>query len=607
MTVTIDKPAQIRAGTPLLAAHDLRVVFDSERGPVHAVRGVDLELAVGEMLGVVGESGSGKSTTALALARMLPPAGRIVGGSVLLDGDTDLVTASEAALVGVRGRRIGMVFQDPMTSLNPLLTVRRQLHEALRAHGFGDRRAREARAVELAELVGIPGARLSGYPHQFSGGMRQRVMIALALANRPDVLIADEPTTALDPTVQAQILELLDTLRRELGTAVLLITHNMGVVAERCDRVAVMYGGRVIEQGPVAEVLTAPRHPYTAGLLRAVPRLDTPAGTRLAGIPGTPPDLALPVLGCAFADRCAAVIDRCRTEQPDLVPVTDDVRSACWVPPTEAPAHEPGPIRRNAPDPTSPVLEVRGVSKSFRSRRRPAVAALTDVDLVLYPGETLGVVGESGSGKSTLARAIVGIHKPDRGVIRVAGKGRLAREVQMVFQDPFASLNPRMTVGDIVADPLHAQRIGTPLERRARVLELLERVGLDPAAASRLPRDFSGGQRQRIGIARALAPAPSVLICDEAVSALDVSVQAQVVNLLAELQAELGLALLFIAHDLAVVRSISHRIVVLREGRVVETGPADDLVAHPQDPYTKALLAAVPSPVPVAVRAAEAV
>jgi len=436
--------------------------------------------------------------------------------------------------------------------------------------------------------------------------MRQRVMIALALANRPDVLIADEPTTALDPTVQAQILELLDTLRRELGTAVVLITHNMGVVAERCDRVAVMYGGRVVEQGPVAEVLTAPRHPYTAGLLRAVPRLDTPSGTRLAGIPGTPPDLALPVVGCAFADRCAVAQDRCRTEQPALLAVTASVETACWVPPAAVSAPETVAVARVAPGTASPVLEVIGLSKTFRSRGRPAVAALDDVDLVLYPGETLGIVGESGSGKSTLARAIVGIHKPDRGVVRVAGKGRLAREVQMVFQDPYASLNPRMTVGDIIADPLHAQRIGTPLERVARVAELLERVGLDPAIASRFPRDFSGGQRQRIGIARALAPSPSVLICDEAVSALDVSVQAQVVNLLAELQADLGLSLLFIAHDLAVVRSISHRVLVLRDGRVVETGPADDLVANPRDPYTRALLAAVPSPVPPAARAARA-
>jgi peptide/nickel transport system ATP-binding protein len=321
-------------------------------------------------------------------------------------------------------------------------------------------------------------------------------------------------------------------------------------------------------------------------------------GTRLEGIPGTPPDLAVPVVGCAFAARCTAAEDRCHTEQPALLAVTDRVETACWVPPVAFDAVEAIPLGRAVPDTTSPVLEVVGVSKTFRSRGRPAVAALRDVDLVLYPGETLGIVGESGSGKSTLARAIVGIHSPDRGVVRVAGKGRLARTVQMVFQDPYASLNPRLTVGDIVADPLHAQHIGTPLERKAKVAELLERVGLDPASASRYPRDFSGGQRQRIGIARALAPSPAVLICDEAVSALDVSVQAQVVNLLAELQAELGLALLFIAHDLAVVRSISHRILVLRDGRVVETGPADELIANPRDPYTRALLAAVPSPVP---------
>lgn len=628
MTISIEKPAAPASAAaedpgrgPLLRVRDLHVTFDSGRGPVHAVRGVDFDLARGETLAIVGESGSGKSTTALALTRMLPAAGRVSAGAVLLDGPgesgpLDLAAASEAELRRVRGARIGMVFQDPMTSLNPLLTVGRHLDEAMRAHGLGDRRARAARAVELLDVVGIPDAarRMRDHPHQFSGGMRQRVMIALALANEPDVLLADEPTTALDPTVQAQILDLLDQLARDLGTATVLITHNMGVVARSSARVMVMYGGRVVEQGRTADVLTAPRHPYTAGLLRAVPRLDAPYGQRLEGIPGTPPDLATPPAGCAFADRCPLAVDRCRTEQPPLRVVADGRTVACWVsdvpPPGPVPVAPPTARPRTTVetvDTAEPILSVRSLGKVFHSRRN-RVVALEDVSLDLGRGETLGVVGESGSGKSTLVRTVVGVHPATSGRVLFEGRditrpGRaelraLRRGVQMVFQDPYASLNPRMTVGAIIADPLVSQGIGTPAEHRRRVGELLERVGLDASFADRYPRDFSGGQRQRVGIARALAPEPSVLICDEPVSALDVSVQAQVVNLLADLQADLGLSMVFIAHDLAVVRQISHRITVMRAGRVVETGPAEQVCSDPQHPYTQALLAAVPSPVP---------
>lgn len=631
MTISVEKPESSAATVtelpdhePLLRVRDLRVTFASERGPVHAVRGVDFDLARGETLAIVGESGSGKSTTALALTRMLPDSGRVEGGTILLerpgtDGPLDLAAASEAELRRVRGARVGMVFQDPMTSLNPLLTVGRHLDEAMRAHGVTDRRERAARAVELLDSVGIPDAakRMRDHPHQFSGGMRQRVMIALALANEPDILIADEPTTALDPTVQAQILTLLETLARERGTATLLITHNMGVVARSSARVMVLYGGRVVEQGPTADVLNAPRHPYTAGLLRAVPRLDAPYGQRLHGIPGTPPDLAAPPAGCAFAERCTSAIDRCRTEQPPLRREARGRTVACWVTDGAVPVAAPTvrPHTRTAPTPAAPtptgepLIRVESLGKVFRSRRN-RVVALDNVSLELHAGETLGVVGESGSGKSTLVRTLVGVHPATSG--RIVFEGRditrpsradvraLRRRVQMVFQDPYASLNPRMTVGAIIADPLVSQGIGTPAEHRRRVGELLERVGLDASFADRHPRDFSGGQRQRIGIARALAPEPTVLICDEPVSALDVSVQAQVVNLLADLQAELGLAMVFIAHDLAVVRQISHRITVMRAGRVVETGPAEQLCAEPQHPYTQALLAAVPSPVPVA-------
>ncbi|MFI6154484.1 ABC transporter ATP-binding protein [Kitasatospora sp. NPDC051170] len=514
----------------VLEVHDLHVEFSG----VEAVAGAAFELAPGDSLGIVGESGSGKSTTALALLRMLPADGRISGGAVRLDG-RDLAALAEPALREVRGRRIAMIFQDPMSSLNPVLTVGRQLDEALRAHRPDARARRAARAVELLDLVGIPDAakRLRDHPHQFSGGQRQRIMIALALAGDPDVLVADEPTTALDPTVQQQILDLLEHINRERGTALVLISHDLGVIARTCRRILVMHQGKVVEHGRTDDVLANPRHPYTERLLAAVPRLDEPSA---AAAHATPAD--------------------------------------------------------------DPLLTVSGLRKTYGPRRRP-VTALDGVDLVLRPGETLGLVGESGSGKSTLARALVRAHAPTAGDIRYRGedldRSRPARrEIQMVFQDPYSSLNPRMTVARILAEPLIAHGLGDRAQRTARIAELLRQVGLDPASADRYPRAFSGGQRQRIGIARALAPRPSVLICDEPVSALDVSVQAQVLDLLTGLQRELGLAILFIAHDLAVVRQVSHRIAVMHRGRIVETGPADRVVNEPRHPYTAALLAAVP-------------
>ncbi|MGW8764936.1 ABC transporter ATP-binding protein [Streptomyces sp. NPDC055815] len=611
---------------PLLEVQGLDVEFSTpDGGTLHAVRDVSFTLRRGETLAVVGESGSGKSTTALALLRMLPGTGRISGGAVRLDGE-DLATAGEDRLRAVRGARIGMVFQDPMTALNPVLTVGRHLDEVLRAHGGRDKPERRARAVELLRLVGIPDPerRLDDHPHQFSGGQRQRVLIAMALAGEPDILLADEPTTALDATVQDQILTLLGELTRTTGTALVLITHNMGVVARACDRVLVMYGGTVVEDGPTADVLTRPRHPYTAGLLAAVPRLSAPSGTRLTGIPGTPPDLSLPLTGCAFAARCALAEDRCHTAAPPLTAVTGTVRVAC-LPVVERAAHAddtepplpppPPPARIDRPAPGAVVLAAESLSKTYGSRRR-RFTALDGVSLTLAAGETLGIVGESGSGKSTLARVLAHAHPADGGRLLLDGRdvtrpGRaelhaVRRRVQMVFQDPYASLNPRMTVGEIVAEPLRAFGIGAPGERADRVAELLRLVGLDPAAADRHPRAFSGGQRQRVGIARALAPEPAVLICDEPVSALDVSVQAQIVGLLTDLQRDLGLALVFIAHDLAVVRQVSHRIAVMHGGRIVETGDADELCERPRDPYTRALLAAAPEPVPVRV-VAEAV
>ncbi|MFI9209151.1 dipeptide ABC transporter ATP-binding protein [Streptomyces sp. NPDC053253] len=621
---------------PLLEVQGLDVEFTTpDGGALHAVRDVSFTLRRGETLAVVGESGSGKSTTALALLRMLPGTGRISGGSVRLDGQ-DLATADEPALRAVRGARIGMVFQDPMTALNPVLTVGRHLDEVLRAHdgraesgARRDRAARRARAVELLRLVGIPDAerRLDDHPHQFSGGQRQRVLIAMALAGEPDILLADEPTTALDATVQDQILTLLGDLTRTTGTALVLITHNMGVVARACDRVLVMYGGTVVEDGPTAEVLSRPRHPYTAGLLAAVPRLSAPSGTRLTGIPGIPPDLSLPLAGCAFAARCALAEDRCHTTTPPLTAVTETVSAACLpaAERTEPLPPPPPPVRIDRPAPGAVVLSAEGIRKTYKGRKtfkglqafkggdRRSFTALDGVSLTLAAGETLGIVGESGSGKSTLARVLAHAHPADGGRILLDGRdvtrpGRaelhaVRRRVQMVFQDPYASLNPRMTVGEIVAEPLRAFGTVAPGERAERVAELLRLVGLDPAAAGRHPRSFSGGQRQRVGIARALAPEPAVLICDEPVSALDVSVQAQIVGLLTDLQRDLGLALVFIAHDLAVVRQVSHRIAVMHEGRIVETGAADELCEHPRDPYTRALLAAAPEPVPVRVPA----
>ncbi|MFG2819763.1 ABC transporter ATP-binding protein [Kitasatospora sp. NPDC048365] len=511
--------------TAILDVRDLRVGF----GATEAVSGVSFTLAPGDTLGLVGESGSGKSTTAFALLRMLPAGGAVTGGQVLLDG-RDLAGLTERELTGIRGRRIAMVFQDPMSSLNPALTVGRHLDEALRAHGGAGRTQRAERARELLDLVGIPDAarRLGDHPHQFSGGQRQRIMIALALANDPEVLVADEPTTALDPTVQRQILDLLGEINRRTGTALVVISHDLAVIARTCRRVLVMRHGQVVEEGATEDVLERPEHPYTRELLAAVPRLETPSAAEANSTPGS-----------------------------------------------------------------EPLLTVRQLGKTY-GRGRHKHEALAGVDLELHPGETLGLVGESGSGKSTLARALVQAHRPTAGEIRYRGRPLAAgdrREIQFVFQDPYASLNPRLTVGRSIAEPLIAHRLP---DRAERVARLLQQVGLEPEMADRHPRAFSGGQRQRIAIARALAPEPRVLVCDEPVASLDVSVQARVIELLARLQRELGLAVLFIAHDLAVVRQVSHRIAVMHRGRIVETGPADRVVTDPQHPYTAELLAAAP-------------
>ncbi len=517
----------------LVEVTDLSISF----GDVQAVRGLSFSLEAGGALGVVGESGSGKSASAYALLGLHRGTGAKVGGSVRVAG-VDVQAAGDAELRGLRGAKAAMVFQDPLSSLDPYYAVGDQIAQVYRVHNRVSRRAARTRAVEVLDRVGIPDAvrRSRSRPHEFSGGMRQRALIAMALACEPELLIADEPTTALDVTVQAQILDLLHDLRRETGMGLLLVTHDVGVAAESVDEVLVMRSGLAVERGPVAEVLRAPREPYTKALLSAVPRIAPEPG---------------------------------------------------------------GAAARAVPDGAEVLVEADGVRQVF-GRGKSALAAVDGVSLTVRHGETLGVVGESGSGKTTLGRMLVGLLEPT--------SGRLSRvdRVQMVFQDPVSSLNPRRSVGESVADPLRARGQRDESAIRARVRDLLERVGLDPEQYDRYPHEFSGGQRQRVGIARALAAEPRLIVCDEAVSALDVTTQAQVTALLAELQRELGLALVFIAHDLAVVRQVSDRVAVMRHGRIVEEGPVEQVYGAPRDPYTRQLLAAVPAldPALAAVRRA---
>ena len=503
----------------------LRVDF----GALRAVDGLSFRLEEGAALALVGESGSGKSTVASALLGLHRGTGARVEGSVDVAG-TDVQRASDEELRRLCGGRAAMVFQDPLSSLDPYYAIGDQIAEVYRVHARVSRRAARARAVEVLDRVGIPDAarRSRSRPHEFSGGMRQRALIAMALACEPRLLIADEPTTALDVTVQAQVLDLLHTLREETGMGLLLVTHDVGVAAESVDEVLVMRHGRAVEHGPVADVLGAPAEPYTRELLAAVPRLDAP--------------------------------------------------------------------RKASTDADQVILEATGLRREF-GRGKGAVTAVDDVSLTLRRGETLGIVGESGSGKTTLGRMLVGLLEPTAGSLAFEGRPHTGVNpaVQMVFQDPVASLNPRRSVGESIADPLRARGERQERRIRERVGELLERVGLEAVHYDRYPHEFSGGQRQRVGIARALAADPRVIVCDEPVSALDVTTQAHVVALLGELRRELGLALVFVAHDLAVVRQVSDRVAVMRRGRIVEEGPVGEVYASPRDPYTGQLLAAVPA------------
>jgi peptide/nickel transport system ATP-binding protein len=608
----------------LLDVADLHVNFETSRGVVRAVEGLSFEVRRGEVVAIVGESGSGKSVTALAIMRLLPKLTGRTRGRILFEGKS-LLDLDDEAMREIRGRDISMIFQEPMTSLNPLLTIGLQITEPLTIHlGMSEAKARE-RAIELLQMVGIPDAesRLDQYPHQFSGGMRQRVMIAIGLACNPKLIIADEPTTALDVTIQAQILELMKDLSRKLDIALIIITHNLGVVARYADRVFVMYAARLVEQGPAEEVFHRPRHPYSMGLLRSVPRLDHPRGARLETIEGLVPNLANAPPGCRFAPRCPFRIEAC-TVEPALVPTDTGALSRCHRTAEVAqgaiswPASDAVGTTRTARE-TRPLLSVRHLTKHFPVRGRfgkpdRVVRAVEDVSFDIAPGETLGLVGESGCGKTTVGRLILRLEQPTGGEISFAGADLLTaspaelkalrRKIQVIFQDPYSSLNPRMTVGQIVGEPLHVYKLAPDAKAaRARVAELLGQVGLRPELAERYPHQLSGGQRQRVGIARALALEPSFIVCDEAVSALDVSIQGQIINLLEDLQRRLGLAYLFIAHDLAVVRHISMRVVVMYFGRVMEIADRDAIYAEALHPYTKVLLDAAPVPDPTIEKA----
>ncbi len=604
---------------PILSVEDLRVWFYTDSGIVRAVDGVSFDLRPGETLGIVGESGSGKSVTAKSIIRLLDEPARIAGGTIKFRGK-DMVHLTEAEIRDIRGAEIAMVFQDPMTSLNPVLRIARQLIETMTAHHrFGAAEAR-TRAESLLRQMGIANAQsaINGWPHQFSGGMRQRVMLAMGFANNPALIIADEPTTALDVTIQAQILDLLRALNADLGTAVILISHDLGVIAEMCGRVLVMYAGEVVEAGSPADLLSDPRHPYTWALLHAAPRLDEAgsADRRLTTIEGQPPDARDWPSGCRFRARCPFAIDAC-AEHPDLLPVGENRLSRCWVTQRGESLHAPRVshtfTERETAAETAPLLEITGLVRHFPLPKdgflepRRVLRALDGVDLRVYPGGTVGLVGESGSGKSTLARLVMRLDEPDDGVIRFAGEDithasqtairPLRRRLQMIFQDPYASLNPRMSVGQILSGPLRLHGLVTDeAAARHRVSELLDLVGLPDTASDRYPHEFSGGQRQRISIARALAVEADFIVGDEPISALDVNIQAQIINLMIGLQERLGLTYLFIAHDLAVVRHISDRIYVLYLGKVMETARAEALFARPLHPYTNTLISAVPVP-----------
>ena len=690
---------------PVLEIQDLSTHIKLTSSVVQAVGNVDITVDAGETLGIVGESGCGKSMTGLSIMGLLPPGGSIVGGSVKLAG-RELVGLKDDELRQIRGNEVSMIFQDPLTSLDPTKTIGYQVAEPVRLHRGVSKAESLDRAVEVLHLVGLPRPkeRLGDYPHQLSGGLRQRVMIAMALACEPKLLIADEPTTALDVTIQAQILALLRDLKDRLGMAMLLITHDMGVIAGHADRVNVMYAGRVVETAEAGQLFTEMHHPYTQALLASIPQLDQDASKALHAITGLPPDLAHPPEGCRFAARCFRASDKCRTEEPPLGGKTFDHKYACWHPvdgplalvvigqggpdavstglaapdavsvaeatagheiglvadapladaPVGAPEAESGeagaaedgsgqPVvvvaaglevtadgrlevteRRveaaAGEDGLVPLLELRNLVKEYpvtsgaiMKRKVASVKAVSDVSFSVPAGTTFGLVGESGCGKTTIGKMIVALEKPNSGAITLAGLDvsslhgselrRTRRDLQLMFQDPHSSLDPRMRVGAIIGEPLAVQHLGGKRAQRDRVFELLSEVGLPRNAVERYPHEFSGGQRQRIGLARALTLNPRLIVADEPVSALDVSIRAQVLNLMKRLQASHGLTYVVISHDMAVVKYMAERIGVMYLGKLVELGSADDIYEHAAHPYTAGLIATIPVPDPATERA----
>ncbi len=628
------RQAKFQPQKPLLEVKDLVTQFDTQEGTVYAVNGVTFTVNEGEILALVGESGSGKSVTMLSVMGLIPqPPGKIVSGEIFFDGQ-NLSNLSNKQMQGIRGKDIAMIFQDPNSSLNPVVSVGRQITEALKLHTDLSSSEARQRAIELLNLVGIPEAaeRINDYPHQFSGGMRQRVMIAMALSCDPKLLIADEPTTALDVTIQAQIVELVKKLQQTLGMAVIWITHDLGLVANLASRVAVMYAGRIVEEGKVENIYARTRHPYTLGLLESIPQLGQDVPELLQEIKGAPPDLMHEFVGCPFAPRCFHVDEYCLAAIPPLT-LTDvsGQLSACWhwedlAKPEDislAPAVSGGNGAGLSPSPDGKptdediIVRIEGlktyftIRKGILQRKVGDVRAVDGVDLMIRRGETLGLVGESGCGKTTFGRTLLRLYEPLDGTITFDGQDLVSlnnkdmrairKRMQMIFQDPYSSMNPGMRVWEIIGEPLKVHGLGNNEEIKAQSRELLERVGLNANHIDRHPHEFSGGQRQRIVIARALALNPDFIICDEPVSSLDVSVQAQIINLLDELQREFGLTFLFIAHDLAVVRHISDRIAVMYLGKIVELADRDGLYNQPYHPYTQALLSAVPIPDPAKV------
>jgi peptide/nickel transport system ATP-binding protein len=682
---------------PVLDIQNLSTHIKLTSSVVQAVGNVDLQVDAGETLGVVGESGCGKSMTGLSIMGLLPPGGSIVNGSIKLDG-RELVGLKDDELRRIRGNEIAMIFQDPLTSLDPTKTIGYQVGEPVRLHRGASKSEALDRAVEVLSLVGLPRPkeRLKDYPHQLSGGLRQRVMIAMALACEPKLLIADEPTTALDVTIQAQILALLKDLKERLGMAMLLITHDMGVIAGHADRVNVMYAGRVVETADAAILFDEMHHPYTQALLASIPQLNQDAKKALHAIPGLPPDLAHPPQGCRFAARCTRATDKCRAEEPPLAGKTFDHKFSCWhpvdgplelvvmgfggpdaastglggsdaasmdqaaagdkigfvhdaelgdtgavtsgSPQTQTGAGQPAVIAAGLKETADgrlevaevkvaangngvvPLLELRNLVKEFPvtagailQRKVAAVHAVSDVSFSVPAGTTFGLVGESGCGKTTIGKLIVALERPNSGSITINGEDvatlhradlrRKRRDLQLMFQDPQSSLDPRMRVGTIIAEPLSVQHIGSKRAQRDRVFELLSEVGLPRNAVERYPHEFSGGQRQRIGLARALTVNPKLIVADEPVSALDVSIRAQVLNLMKRLQASYGLTYVVISHDLAVVKYMADQIGVMYLGKLVEMGSGQDIYERAAHPYTAGLIATIPVPDPTLERA----